>query len=218
MLCSHEDPQTGRFACPLGPHPAAPSLRSSWMAELRDERRIVTALFADVAGSTALSERLDPEEAKLVIGGAISRAIHAVEAYGGTVTTLMGDGLLALFGAPVAHEDDPERAVRAGLDIMAAAREYADEVRRGWGVEGFAMRVGIHTGEVVAGRVGAGDRGEYSVVGDTVNTAARLKSPAGGDGILVSDVTRRQVVDLLDWGLPRCRQLQVNVHVVVSLP
>src|SRR3982074_3622029 len=117
------------------------------MAEVGDERRIVTALFADVAGSTALSERLDPEEAKLVIGGAISRAIRAVEAYGGTGSNLMGDGLLGLFGAPVAHEDDPERAVRAGLDIMAAAREYADEVRRGWGAWGFPTRGGIHHGE-----------------------------------------------------------------------
>src|SRR6202022_4625812 len=116
----------------------------------------------------------------------------AVETYGGTVSSLMGDGLLALFGAPVAHEDGAGRAVRGGLDIMAAAREYADEVRRGWSVEGFAMRVGIHTGEVVAGRVGAGDRVEYSVVGDTVNTAARLESAATGDGILVSDVTQRQ--------------------------
>src|SRR3982074_722024 len=159
------------------------------MAEVGDERRIVTALFADVAGSTALSERLDPEEAKLVIGGAISRAIRAVETYGGTVSTLMGDGLLALFGAPVAHEGDPGGAIRAGLDIMAAAREYADEVRRGWGVEGFAMRVGIHTGEVVAGQVGSGERVEYSVVGDTVNTAARLERPPAREGNLGCDVT-----------------------------
>jgi ABC-type oligopeptide transport system substrate-binding subunit/class 3 adenylate cyclase len=188
------------------------------MAEVGDERRIVTALFADVAGSTALSERLDPEEAKLVIGGAISRAIRAVEAYGGTVTSLMGDGLLALFGAPVAHEDDPERAVRAGLDIMASAREYAEEVRRGWGVEGFAMRVGIHTGEVVAGQVGAGDRVEYSVVGDTVNTAARLESAAGSEGILVSDVTQRQVANRFDWGEPRSLQLKGKTDTVVAFP
>src|SRR5438105_1401556 len=185
------------------------------MAEVGDERRIVTALFADVAGSTALAERLDPEEAKLVIGGAISRAIRAVEAYGGTVTSLMGDGLLALFGAPVAHEDDPERAVRAGIDIMAATREYADEVRRGWGVEGFAMRVGIHTGEVVSGRVGAGDRIEYSVVGDTVNTAARLETAAAGDGILVSDVTQRQVANRFDWGEARSLHLKGKAEVVV---
>lgn len=188
------------------------------MAEVGDERRIVTALFADVAGSTALAERLDPEEAKLVIGGAISRAIRAVEAYGGTVTSLMGDGLLALFGAPVAHEDDPERAVRAGLDIMAAAREYADEVRRGWGVEGFAMRVGIHTGEVVAGRVGAGDRVEYSVVGDTVNTAARLEAAASGDGILVSDVTQRQVANRFDWGEARTLHVKGKADAVVAFP
>src|ERR1700694_4211150 len=188
------------------------------MAEVGDERRIVTALFADVAGSTALGERLDPEEAKLVIGGAISRAIRAVEAYGGTVSSLMGDGLLALFGAPVAHEDDPERAVRAGLDIMAAAREYADEVRRGWGVEGFAMRVGIHTGEVVAGRVGAGNRVEYSVMGDTVNTAARLEAAAGGDGILVSEVTQRQVANQFDWGETRSLQLKGKAELVVAYP
>jgi ABC-type oligopeptide transport system substrate-binding subunit/class 3 adenylate cyclase len=188
------------------------------MAETGDERRIVTALFADVAGSTALSERLDPEEAKLVIGGAISRAIRAVEAYGGTVSTLMGDGLLALFGAPVAHEDDPERAVRAGLDIVAAAREYADEVRRGWGVEGFAMRVGIHTGEVVAGRVGAGERVEYGVVGDTVNTAARLEAAAAVDRILVSDVTQRQVANRFDWGPSRSLQLKGKADVIVVFP
>jgi len=188
------------------------------MAEAGDERRIVTALFADVAGSTALSERLDPEEAKLVIGGAISRAIRAVEAYGGTVNGLMGDGLLALFGAPVAHEDDPERAVRTGLDIMAAAREYADEVRRGWGVDGFAMRVGIHTGEVVAGRVGAGGRVEYGVVGDTVNTAARLEAAAAGDGILVSEVTQRQVANHFVWGEPRSLQLKGKAEHVVAFP
>ncbi len=150
------------------------------MAEVSDERRIVTALFADVAGSTALGERLDPEEAKLVIGGAISRAIRAVETYGGTVTSLMGDGLLALFGAPVAHEDDPERAVRAGLDIMAATREYADEVRRGWGVEGFAMRVGIHTGEVVAGRRGWPGIPTRSISSTRCSTAAARATPSGG--------------------------------------
>jgi len=196
----------------------APLCFNRGMAEAGDERRIVTALFADVAGSTALSERLDAEEAKLVIGGAISRAISAVEAYGGTVSTLMGDGLLALFGAPVAHEDDPERAVRAGLDIMAAAREYADEVRRGWGVEDFAMRVGIHTGEVVAGRVGAGNRVEYSVVGDTVNTAARLEAAAAADGILVSEVTQRQVVGRFDWGESRSLRLKGKSDAVIAFP
>ncbi|HEY7401474.1 MAG TPA: adenylate/guanylate cyclase domain-containing protein, partial [Actinomycetota bacterium] len=80
--------------------------------DVRDERRVVTALFADLVGSTALGERLDPEELKLVVGDAVARMVTAIEAYGGTVKDLAGDGVLAFFGAPVAHEDDPERAVR----------------------------------------------------------------------------------------------------------
>jgi len=188
------------------------------MAESHDERRIVTALFADVAGSTALSERLDPEEAKLVIGEAVSRAIQAVEAYGGSINNLLGDGLLALFGAPVAHEDDPERAVRAGLDIVAAMLQYGEEVRRGWGVDGFAMRVGIHTGEVVVGQVGAGGRVEYGVVGDTVNTTARLQGAADSNGVLVSERTQRQVRGRFHWGDPRSLQLKGKAEAMTAYP
>ena len=100
------------------------------MPAVRDERRVITALFADVVGSTALAERLGPEEVKLVIGEAISRAIGIVESYGGAINNLGGDSLLAVFGAPIAHEDDPERAVRAALEIITAASDYAEDVRR----------------------------------------------------------------------------------------
>jgi class 3 adenylate cyclase/ABC-type transport system substrate-binding protein len=188
------------------------------MTDSRDERRIVTALFADVAGSTALAERLDAEEAKLVIGEAVSRAIRAVEAYGGTINNLMGDGFLALFGAPVAHEDDPERAVRAGLDILGSAREYAEEVSRSFGIEGFAMRVGIHSGEVVVGQVGSGGRVEYGVMGDTINTAARLEAVAGSGGILVSEITQRQVLAKFAWGDPRSLELKGKSETVTAFP
>src|SRR5437762_14303336 len=85
--------------------------------ELREERRVVTALFADLAGSTALGDRLDPEEVRLIVGEAVARIIGAVESFGGTVKDLAGDGVLALFGAPVAHEDDTEQAFRAGLRV-----------------------------------------------------------------------------------------------------
>ena len=95
------------------------------MPAVREERRVVTALFADVVGSTALAERLGPEEVKLVIGEAISRSIGIVESYGGAINNLGGDSLLAIFGAPVAHEDDPERAIRAALEIIAAANNTA---------------------------------------------------------------------------------------------
>src|SRR6266568_2389226 len=91
-----------------GGTPAGPASTTS----MREERKVVTALFADLAGSTALGERLDPEEVKLVVGEAVARIVRTVEAFGGTVKDLAGDGVLALFGAPVTHEDDAERAVR----------------------------------------------------------------------------------------------------------
>lgn len=187
------------------------------MAEVREERRIVTALFADVVGSTALAERLDPEEVKLVVGEAIARAIAVVESYGGSIKDLAGDGLLALFGAPVAHEDDPERAVRAALDIMTGIREYAEEVRRGFGAD-VAMRAGIHTGQVVVGQVGAGSRVEYGAVGDAVNATARLQAAAEPFGVLVSDATRRHIASLFSWGEPRTLQLKGKAEAMTAYP
>src|SRR2546422_11506760 len=138
---------------------------------MREERKVVTALFADLVGSTALADRLDPEEVRLIVGEAVARMVQAVEEFGGTVKDLAGDGILALFGAPVTHEDDAERAVRAGLRIVEAIRAYGQEVSRAWGVEGFAVRVGVATGPVVLGAVGGGQRIEYGAFGDTVNLA-----------------------------------------------
>ena len=129
---------------------------------MREERKVVTALFADTVGSTEIAERLDPEDAHELIRGAIALAIEAAEAYGGTVKDLAGDGALILFGAPVSHEDDAERAVRAGLEIVRSIARYAVELRAR-GLEGFSMRVGIETGLVVLGPVGGGGRVEYGV-------------------------------------------------------
>ena len=111
------------------------------------------------------------------MNGAFAFLNVAVTKYDGTVARLMGDAVLAFFGAPVAHEDDPERAVRAGLDIQAAAREYAEAVRRNYGVD-FAVRVGINTGLAVLAIVGDEIRTEYTAMGDTTNIAARLQSAA----------------------------------------
>ncbi len=91
--------------------------------EMREERKVVTALFADVVGSTQLTERLDPEDARELLGDAVRRMVDAVEAFGGTVKDLAGDGILALFGAPITHEDDAERAIRAALRIVGHARD-----------------------------------------------------------------------------------------------
>src|SRR5712692_6503207 len=100
---------------------------------IREERKVVTAVFADLVGSTPLAERLDPEEVRLIVSEAIARMVHAIEGFGGTVKDLAGDGVLALFGAPVTHEDDAERAVRAGLRIAREIEGYGAEVERGWG-------------------------------------------------------------------------------------
>ena len=156
---------------------------------MREERRFVTALFADLVGSTALGERLEPEELKLVVGDAVGRIVGAVEAFGGTVKDLAGDGVLALFGAPVAHEDDPERALLAGLRIVEEIGEFADEVRRSWGIDGFAVRVGVESGPVVVGAIGAGSRVEYGAMGDAVNIAARLQADAEPGTVLVGEET-----------------------------
>ena len=144
---------------------------------MREERRVVTAVFADLVGSTALGERLDPEELKLVVGEAVSRMVVAVEAFDGHVKDLAGDGVLAIFGAPTSHEDDAERAVRAGLRIVEEIAAFGQEIERSWGVAEVDVRVGIDTGPVVTGAIGAGSRVEYSALGDAVNTASRLQGP-----------------------------------------
>jgi ABC-type oligopeptide transport system substrate-binding subunit/class 3 adenylate cyclase len=167
--------------------------------DVRDERRVVTALFADLVGSTALGERLDPEELKLVVGDAVARMVMAIEAYGGTVKDLAGDGVLALFGAPLAHEDDPERAVRAALRIADDIESFAREVAEAWGVDALNVRIGVNTGPVVTGAIGAGERIEFGAMGDAVNVAARLQSKARPGSVLVGEATRRVVADRFTW-------------------
>jgi ABC-type oligopeptide transport system substrate-binding subunit/class 3 adenylate cyclase len=174
----------------------------------REERRTVTALFADLVGSTPLGERLDPEEVRLIVGEAVARIVRRIEAYGGTVKDLAGDGVLALFGAPTAHEDDTERAVRTGLSVAEEIDEYGEDVARGWGVEPLRVRVGVATGPVVVGEIGAGSRVEYGATGDAVNVAARLQSAAEPGTVLVADATRRAVEPLFDWGESRALDLK----------
>jgi class 3 adenylate cyclase/tetratricopeptide (TPR) repeat protein len=158
--------------------------------QVEGERKLVTVLFADVVGSTAMGERLDPELITEVMNGAFKRMNQAVDRYGGTVSRLMGDAVLAIFGAPISHEDDPERAIRAGLEIVSTARDYAAEIDRQYGVD-FQVRVGIHTGLAVLDRVGDRIRAEYTAMGDTPNVAARMQSAAAPGTVLVSADTHR---------------------------
>jgi ABC-type oligopeptide transport system substrate-binding subunit/class 3 adenylate cyclase len=185
---------------------------------VREERKVLTAVFADVVGSTALAELLDPEDVKLVVGEAIARIVGEVESLGGHVKDLAGDGVLAFFGAPTTREDDAERAVRCALRIVGEMEEYAREVRRGWGAEGFGVRVGAATGAVVVGEVGAGSRVEYAAFGDTVNIAARLQSAAEPGSVLVDDPTHRAVERLFDWSDPLDLELKGKSEPVVAWP
>ncbi len=165
-------------------------------ARREGERKLVTMLFADVVGSTAAAEQLDPEDWGEIIAGVDKGVSQAIERYGGTVVQLLGDGLLAFFGAPVAHEDDAERAVRAALDIRAFMADYGADLE---GLsERLQIRVGLHSGLVVVGNMGSGQRVEYLAVGDSVNTAARIQGAAEPDSVVVSDDTYRQVKHLFD--------------------
>jgi ABC-type transport system substrate-binding protein/class 3 adenylate cyclase len=182
----------------------------------REERRVVTAMFADLVGSTVLGERLDAEDFKLVVNDALTRVIGAVEAYGGTVKDLAGDGVLALFGAPTAHEDDPERAVRAALRSVDDIAEYAAEVKQAFGITDFGVRVGVDSGPVVVGALGAGTRVEYGAMGDAVNTAARLQSHAEPGTVLVGVETRRRIAPLFEWSEPVALELKGKAEPVTA--
>src|ERR687895_1354489 len=149
-----------------------------------EERRQVTVLFADLSGYTAVAERMDPEAVKALVDRALMRLGQEVERYGGTVDKYIGDNVMAIFGAPIAHEDDAERAVRAGLGMQAAMEEVNDGLPDG---AHFALRVGVNTGEVLAGAVGDA----YTVVGDTVNVASRLQSAARPGSVTVGERTMR---------------------------
>lgn len=165
---------------------------------IEGERKFATILFADVAHSTSIAEQLDAEDWALIMNGAFGFMNAAVSRYGGTVSRLMGDAVLALFGAPVAHEDDAERAVRAGLEIQEAAKSYAETVKRRYGVD-FDLRVGINTGTAVLAFVGDAIKTEYTAMGDTANIAARLQSAAEPGTVLISADTHRLVHNQFDF-------------------
>jgi class 3 adenylate cyclase/tetratricopeptide (TPR) repeat protein len=147
-----------------------------------DERRVVTVLFADLVGFTSLSETRDPEQVKNLIDQCFERLVVDIDAFGGRVDKIIGDAIVALFGAPVAHEDDAERAVRAALRMQETLAGCTDDL----GVE-IRMRVGVNTGEVLVGALRAG--GDYTAMGDVVNTANRLQTAADPGTVLVGAAT-----------------------------
>src|SRR3954454_8478152 len=181
--CGQENPESARFcnscATPLAVAPAS----------VREERKVVTVLFADLVGFTARAEQLDPEEVRALLAPYHAHLRAELERYGGTVEKFIGDAVMALFGAPAAHEDDPVRAVRAALDIRDWAREQ----------EELQVRIAVNTGEALVALGARASEGEGMAAGDVVNTAARLQSAAPVNGVLVGETTYRATSHAIEY-------------------
>ena len=162
------------------------------------ERRIVTILFADIKGSTALAEKLDPEDWAEVMNRAFEYLIEPIYRYEGIVARLMGDAILAFFGAPVAHEDDPQRGVLAALAILEGMNRYREILQAEKGLD-FGVRIGLNTGLVVVGHVGSDLKSEYTAMGDAINLASRMQTAAEPNTILISENTHRLITRLFEF-------------------
>jgi class 3 adenylate cyclase/tetratricopeptide (TPR) repeat protein len=201
-------PQTPK---PYTPKYLAEKILTSRSA-LEGERRQVTVLFADTAGFTTLAERLDPEVVHEIIDHCFEHMTAEVHRFEGTINQYTGDGVMALFGAPIAHEDSPRRAVHAALGIQRALQEYSQELQAQRGLT-IQMRIGINTGLVVVGKIGDDLRMDYTAMGDTTNLAARLQQLARPRSVVISEATYRLVsgfFEILDLG-----QVPVKGHAPV---
>jgi len=197
---SADDARLTRLAAATPP-PLADKVRAA--AHLAGERRYVTVLFIDVVGSTGLAEELDVEVWSVLMNGAFDRLVPVIYRYEGTIARMLGDSLVAFFGAPVAHEDDPLRAVMAALDVIQVAEEYAGIVRQQYGVE-FAMRACLNYGLVMMGSVDKDLKYDFTSLGGVINLAARLKFAAQPMSVLITDTVHRfvsPVFDCIDVGI-----------------
>jgi class 3 adenylate cyclase/tetratricopeptide (TPR) repeat protein len=165
---------------------------------IEGERKLVTVLFADVANYTSISEKLDPEEVHQIMDGCFKVLMDEIHRYEGTIDKFTGDGVMALFGAPVAHEDHAQRACYAALAIQRAIKEYGEKIEKECGVE-FKMRVGLNSGPVIVGSVGNDLRMDYTAIGDTTNLASRMESMARPGTVLLSADTYRMARDFFKF-------------------
>jgi class 3 adenylate cyclase len=164
---------------------------------MEGERKLVTVLFADVAGFTAMSEKLDPEEVHQIMEGCLRLLMDEIHKYEGTINQFTGDGVMALFGAPLAHEDHAQRACYAALSIQKDLAEYSQKVQKDYGQE-FRMRIGLNSGPVVVGSIGDDLHMDYTAIGDTINLASRMEGLAQPGTVLLSRNTQRLIKDYFD--------------------
>jgi len=166
-------------------------------SSIEGERKLVTVLFADVANYTAISEKLDPEEVHQIMDGCFTILMDEIHNYEGTINQFTGDGIMALFGAPVAHENHAQRACYAALLIQKAMGEYGETVKKDTGVD-FTMRIGLNSGPVIVGSIGDDLRMDYTAIGDTTNLAARMENAARPGSVLVTKNIHRLVKDFFE--------------------
>ncbi len=186
--CGQDNPDVARFCLACGAPIVAP-------ASAVEERKVVTVLFADLVGFTSRAERLDPEDVRAMLSPYYVRLRSDIERFGGTVEKFIGDAVMALFGAPVAHEDDPERAVRAALAIRDAIGELNESDPK---LE-LQVRIAVNTGEALVALDARPSEGEGMASGDVVNTAARLQAAAPVNGILVGETTYRATERTIEY-------------------
>jgi class 3 adenylate cyclase/tetratricopeptide (TPR) repeat protein len=189
--CGTENPEQARFCLGCG----SPLAEAAPAPAPSEERKVITAIFIDLVGSTARSEQLDPEDVKALVAPYHARVRSELERHGGTFEKFSGDAVLALFGTPKAHEDDPERAVRAALAVRDSIGELNAEDE--W--LDLQFRIGIHTGEALVMLGARPSEGEWSAAGDVLNTAARIQSAAPVNGILVGELTYEATRDSVDF-------------------
>jgi class 3 adenylate cyclase/tetratricopeptide (TPR) repeat protein len=167
-------------------------------SSIEGERKLVTVLFADVADYTSISEKLDPEEVHQVMDGCFKILMDEIHRYEGTINQFTGDGVMALFGAPVAHEDHAQRACHTALSIQKDMGQYGERIKKECGVD-FKMRIGLNSGPVIVGSIGDDLRMDYTAVGDTTNLASRMESMARPATILVSKNTHKMARDFFEF-------------------
>jgi class 3 adenylate cyclase len=188
--CGTENPERAKFCLECGA-----ALEDSALASVHEERKVVSVLFCDLVGFTAASEQQDPEDVRRRIRRYQERVRQEIERYGGTVEKFVGDAVMAAFGAPVVHEDDAERAVRAGLRVVGAIAELNDADPD----LNLQVRLGVNTGEAVVALGARPERGEGMVTGDVVNTASRIQAVAPVNAVAVSDQTYRATSRVFDY-------------------
>ena len=187
---------------------------------LPSERSEATIVFIDIRGFTKLADQLDPEKAIEIINNIFEPIVGLIDKYGGSINKFLGDGLMAIFGAPFSHEDDPERAARASLEIMKSIEENG-KIKIGNKVKNLKARMGINTGLCISGEIGSASRKEFTVIGDTVNLASRLQANATPGKILIGEKTFHRIKDNFITSPPRKLKIKgkkdrVSVYILKS--